>query len=162
MKLTHLSHDAVLYVAMNMRQSDREEIYNLRWEENPFVVMQDTMLHRNFAWVAWVGETPCAVFGGAPRHPGVWEMFMYATDDLPKIGLALTRFAVRTAVPTLRDLGAHRLQADSHSGHTDAHKWLAAIGASVEGVKRAYGKDGADYWTWVLHPAQLDKPDKVC
>lgn len=158
MILTHCSHESVLHVVRNMRARDKEEIYNLRWEPNPFVIMNEVMAQSNFAWVAWLDDKPAAVFGGAPLHPGVWSMFAFATDEFPRLALGLTRFAVKTVIPTLfGEMGAHRLQCDSHEKHIDAHRWLARMGASKESVKKSFGQDGADYFTFTI----LKKVDKA-
>lgn len=151
MILSHCDHETVLYVVKNMRERDREEIYNLRWDDNPFTILNDVMAQRNFAWVAWHENKPAVVFGGAPLHPGVWSMFCFGTDVFHHLALGLTRFAKQTVMPTLfGEMEAHRLQCDSHEKHVSAHKWLRVLGASREGVKRAYGRDGADYHTYAV------------
>lgn len=151
MNLSHVDYDPVLYVVRNMRARDAEEIYNLRETDNPFDVMNSVMALRNFAWIAWHDGRPAVVFGGAPRHPGVWSMFCFATDDFPKLALGLTRFAKTTVLPTLfGDLGARRLECDSHEKHVSAHRWLGLLGAEREAIKRNYGKDGANYYTFAL------------
>lgn len=151
MILTHCSHDTVLHVAMHMREMDKREIYGLRWEDNPFQIMNEVMARADFAWVAWWEGKPAVVLGGAPMHPGVWSMFMFGTDDFPRLALGLTRFAKKTAIPTLfGQLGAHRLQAHSHAEHHDAHRWLRRLGAAPESTLGGYGRDGSDYQLWVL------------
>lgn len=158
MKISHLSHESVLHVIRNMRERDREEIYNVRFDDNPFHLLNDVMAHQQFAWVGWLGEKPVAVFGGAQEHPGVWSMFAFATDDFPRIALALTRFGVRVVIPTLfGQVGAHRLHCDSHEKHASAHKWLKNMGAEREAVKSGYGRDGADYFTFVIRPKRSTK-----
>lgn len=151
MILTHCSHDAVLYVVKNMRERDQEEIYNLRWDDNPFMILNDVMAQKNFAWIAWLDEKPAVVIGGAPVRPGVWSMFCFGTDEFPRLALGLTRFASKNIVPTLfGELGAHRLQCDSHEKHVTAHKWLKMFGAEIEAVKAGYGRDGSNYFSFVI------------
>lgn len=160
MNLTNLDHDAVLYVARNMRESDKEEIYGLREKACPFQLMNDAMAAKSFSWVAWLDGRPVAVFGGMPRQPGTWSMYCFATDEFPRLALGLTRFAKKAVLPTLfGQLGAHRLECDSHESHVSAHRWLRLLGAELEAVKRQYGKDGADYFSFVLLSA-IDKSDK--
>jgi hypothetical protein len=158
MILSHCSHEPVLHVVKNMRERDREEIYNLRWDDNPFTILNDVMARKNFAWVAWLDERPAAVFGGAPLHPGVWSMFCFATDDFPRLALGLSRFAIKTVVPTLfGEMGAHRLQCDSHEKHVSAHKWLKLLGAEREAIKAGYGRDGANYFSFVIQSKKSTK-----
>jgi RimJ/RimL family protein N-acetyltransferase len=79
-------------------------------------------------------------------------MFAFATDKFPRLALGLTRFAKKTVIPTLfRDLGAHRLQCESHEKHTSAHRWLELLGAEQESVLRGYGKDGSNYFQYVIY-----------
>lgn len=150
MILSHCTHETVLHVAMNMRAADAEEIYGLRWEDNPFVITNEVMAQRDFAWVAWHDNKPAIVIGGAPLHPGVWQVFCFGTDDWRRLALPITRFTKKNFVPKLWELGARRLQADSHQNHTDAHNWLRRLGAAPESVRKGYGRDGADYLHFVL------------
>lgn len=151
MNLSHCSHETVLHVVRNMRERDKEEIYNLRFDDNPFVIMNDVMGRRDFAWVAWLDGKPAAVFGGAPLHPGVWSMFAFATDEFPRLALGLTRFAKKTVIPMLLgEMGAHRLQCETHEKHASAHHWLKLLGAGCESVKKGYGRDGADYFVYTI------------
>jgi hypothetical protein len=162
MKLSTCSHDTVLHVVRNMRSRDCDEIYNLRWDDNPFSVMNTVMARPDFSWVAWHEDRPIAVFGGMPRHPGVWSMFCFATDEFGKVALGLTRFARHTVVPTLFDkMGAHRLECESHEKHFTAHRWLGLMGANFEGVKRQYGKDGSDYFVFTVHKSRQKQHDPL-
>lgn len=150
MKLSHCSHESVLYVAKNMRERDREEIYGTRFEDNPFHLTYDVMAQSSFAWVAWRDELPAVVIGAGQRHPGVWSVFCFGTDQFGRVAIDLTRFVTKQMVPKLFEIGAHRLECDSHIKHTDAHRWLKICGAWQEGVKRGYGRDGSDYLTFVI------------
>lgn len=150
MMISECSHEAVLHVARNMRARDKEEIYGLRRRENPFDIVNDVMA-QPLAWVAWLDGMPAAVFGGCEMRPGVWSMFAFATDEFPRLALPLTRFALKQVIPRLfRDLGAHRLQCESHEKHADAHRWLHHLGATRESVKVGFGKDGSNYFEFVI------------
>lgn len=158
MQLTDCDYESVLYVARHMREMDKREIYALRFADEPFHLMNDVMAQPHFSWIGWHQGLPCAVFGGMEIHPGVWSMFMFATDDFPKIALGVTRFAKNGLLPQLWGrLSAHRLQAHSHEGHRDAHRWLKRLGCEKEAVLRGYGRDGSDYGLWVLRKPLDDK-----
>lgn len=150
MILTPPAHDTVHFVTHNMRARDREEIYGLRFTDNPFVITNEVMAQPSFAWVAWHDRLPAAVFGGMERHPGVWSMFAFGTDSFGHIARPLTRFAKTSVIPRLWELGAHRLQADSHEKHREAHLWLERLGARRESVRVAYGRNGSNYFHYVL------------
>src|SRR3546814_8852990 len=70
--------------------------------------------------------------------PGVWSMFMFATNEISNIGLGLTKFVARRMIPGLLDQGAHRLEARSMDGHVDAQSWLETFGAAREAT--LYGR----------------------
>lgn len=161
MRLSHCTEACVWDVVENMRERDKEEIYGLRQSEDPRFVVHDVMAMANFSWVAWLDDMPQAVFGGGEVRPGVWSMFAFATDKFPRLALGLTRFAKKTVIPTLfNELGAHRLQCESHEKHASAHRWLKSLGADCEAVKRGFGKDGSNYLEFVILKP-VDKPDKV-
>jgi len=144
-----MTHEAVFYVVN--RAHDLEEIYTLQGHRDPFLITNAAMAYQNFGWVAWADE-PAAVFGAAPIHAGVWNVFLLATAQFPKVMLGLTQFAKRTVVPKLFDeLGAHRLQCDLHEKHKFVHRWVElSFGAWREGVMENYAPDGADYFRYVL------------
>lgn len=104
------------------------------------------------AAIAYHAGRPAAVIGVSPKPwPGVWDAWAYGTDDLPKVSLSLTKYALRTLKPYLLTRGAHRLEAASRINHAEAHSWLRALGARDEGILHKFGRDGADYamfgWT---------------
>lgn len=147
MQISPVEHEPVLYVAKHMRAIDREEIYGLRNHENPFLITNDTMAAASFSWVAWHGGWPAVVIGGRELWPGRWSMHCFGTDQFAKLGLPLTRFVKQHMLPTLfGDLGAKRLEADSLATHTDAHRWMEALGAHRESVKKSYGRNGETYF----------------
>lgn len=161
MRLSHVSEACVWDVVEKMRDRDKQEIYGLRHSEDPALIVRDVLAMANFSWVAWLDDMPQVVFGGGEVRPGVWSMYAFATDEFPRLALGLTRFVKKTIIPTLfNDLGAHRLQCDSHVAHTDAHKWLNMLGGEVESWKKGFGKDGSTYLEFVILKA-IDKPDKI-
>lgn len=160
MILSHCTHETVFDVCMRMRAIDREEIYGLRYEPNPFVLTNDVMAQANFAWVVWWEERPAAVLGAGPAHPGAWQMFAFGTDDFTKVAKGMTRFISRTMLPALfGDLNARVLYADSHENHTEAHTWLRWFGAEPV-LLPGWGKDGADYLRFMLTPASWQSSTK--
>src|SRR3546814_16413852 len=71
--------------------------------------------------------------------PGVWSMFMFATNEISNLGLGLTKFVARRMITGLLDHGAHRLEARSMDGHVDAQSWLETFGAAREATLSGYG-----------------------
>lgn len=150
MRLTDLSVDAVLHVAENMRQADKDEIYCGRWTDSPYDLATDVVSAGGVSMVAWSGEDPIAVVGAVPVTPTLWSVLMFATDRLPEIGLPLTRFLKRTMVQTIfsPSVGGLRAECRSAVGHTEAHRWLELIGFKREALLRAVGKNGEDFYLY--------------
>lgn len=143
---------SVRWVIEHMREWDRTEIFATRTSDDNEAFMAAVEGAGSVSWV--VGDDgPIAVFGCAPMWPGVWSMWLFATDEFPQIGLSVTKMIVRSIVPMLWDAGAHRLQCHSIEGHVDAQRWLGVIGARRESTLPAYGKGKEDFHLYVW-----DKP----
>lgn len=156
MKLARLNVLDVVYVARNMRERDRLEINATNRNEDPDdFAMRVVQYYGDFSGVAWDDRRPVACFGCTEAHPGVWEAWMFATDDLPGIGLELTRHLKKVMLPHLIALGAHRVEARSMAGHEDAHRWLKSLGAVQEARLRRYGKHGEDFILFRLDPVDV-------
>lgn len=145
--------EMVRHVAHNMREWDRREIFATRSDDDPDALAAAALACGRISWVAGRGEEPIAAFGCAPLWPGVWSMWLFATDDFHQIGIYVTRLVVKSIVPMMFDAGAHRLEARSMEGHTDAQRWLEVIGAQREGGPlRGYGRKGQDFHVYTWHP----------
>lgn len=137
--------DLVLQVAENMREWDRREIFATRTNDSTAELVDSVQRCGAVSWVAGRGERPIAAFGCAPLWTGVWSMWLFATDDFPQIGISVTRLVVKSIVPMLMEAGAHRLEARSMEGHTDAQRWLEVIGAQREGTLARFGREAQDF-----------------
>ena len=138
---------SLAYIAVNMRQADRDEIYNVAGHNNPFILVQQTLdaARLGSAVVALHGDRPVAVLGVVPRHAGVCTAYAYGTPDFPRVALSLTRYALNVMRPALIKAGYHRLECQSRFDHHDAHRWLQRMGFKPEGVLKCYGSDRSDY-----------------
>jgi hypothetical protein len=137
---------SVMRVCSNMRPADREEIFALRWSDNPMDLAEDTLAVRGPKWVAHVDKYgPVAVYGAAPMWPGVWSLWLYGTPDFDRCGGSLSRHLRRVMMPALAIAGAHRAEARSLSTHTEAHSWLERLGGRREATLHGYGKNGEDF-----------------
>lgn len=139
---------SLAFIAVNMRQSDKDEIYNVIGHNNPFLLAQQTLnASRMGQAVVAHGRDgqPIACMGFMARHPGVCQAYAYGTDGFQSAALALTRYALRVMKPALIASGFHRLQCESRADHHDAHRWLETLGFRREGILKQYGSDGSDY-----------------
>lgn len=135
----------VLFVAQNLRERDRVELFATRFTDDPDGIAHDAVRSGNFRWGAYLDGEPVAMFGGFPRWPGVWTMWAYGTDKWPSVVRAITRFGLNFIAPALYHAGAHRMDALSYAGHDDARQWLQFLGAEAEFTLEKWGKNGEDF-----------------
>jgi hypothetical protein len=155
--LTEIDLDSVQFIAFNMRDTDKEEIFNIleydcayRFGWEAFTIFNS----KGRARIAWHQGRPAALIGLVEERPAVWNISMFGTNDLKLVAFECMRWA-RTNIPELiaPPHNGRRLQCDSRVGHEDAHKFLRALGAEPEGPPmRHYGKDGGDYirFVWIF------------
>ena len=138
------------FIIANMRSWDRKEIFATRTDDDPTALAEAALACGPISWVAGRDALPIAAFGCAPMWNGVWSLWLFATDDFGRIGISVTRLVVKSIIPMMVQAGAHRLEARSMEGHTNAQAWLEMIGASREATLRGYGRDGQDFhvYTW--------------
>jgi hypothetical protein len=145
MTLDKLDYNGLYTIAENMRPADAREIYATRWDEDPGSVAREALaLSYDFGWIAAKDDRPICAIGAVSPHPGLWSVWMFATPEFPKIGLGVTKFALRYMKPALLQTG-HRLECRSIDGHTDAHKWLEFCGFTRESSLPKYGKNGETF-----------------
>ena len=149
MILEGLSFGAAYHVALRMRALDAEEVFATRFDEDRGRLAYEASSRAPYAWCAGKDEPICCV-GVVQLWPGVWEAWMYATDRFAEIGLPLTRFAKRGIIPAVAAAGAHRIHCHSIEGHTQAHRWLEALGAVREAEKPMFGKGGQTFYVYRL------------
>lgn len=145
MTLAPLTYEPVLYVAENMREWDKREIYATRWDDDPASLARDAMVVPDFAWLASHGGEPVAAFGAIPLHPGVWSVWLFGTDNFSKIGFSLTKTLKRSMLPALVEHGVHRLECLSMEGHVVAQRWLEGFGAKPERLVPEYGRNRENF-----------------
>lgn len=139
----------MVHVARNMRDMDRREIFNLMRIDDPFFLAH-WAAQADFKYVGTYDGEAVVAFGALEMWPKVWNIFMFATNDFPKVGLAAMRFMKQNLVPDVMAVGAHRAQCHSAEYHYEAHAFLRRMGAVQEGpVMKNYGKDGSGYLTFV-------------
>jgi len=151
------------FIACNMRQADRSEIYNVIGHNNPFILAGQTLdaTGMGVGCVAYAGSLPVGVIGACGVHPGVCCAFAYGTDDFPRVALSLTRYALTVIRPWLKDQGFHRLECKSRFDHVHAHRWLRLFGMANEGTLTGYGSDGSDYFQFGVSTHVLRKNAKA-
>lgn len=149
--IRHADFNAASYVACNMREKDYAEIFSTRDnDETPFDIANEVMFAGFSAGVAFVAydenEQPVCVFGAHQKWQGVWDVFMFATDDFDSVASEVTKFIKKSLIKMILMAGAHRAECKSLSTHDDAHKWLKFFGAKKESTLKGYGRNGEDFY----------------
>lgn len=147
-----------LFVIERMRDWDRREVFATRFDDDETALLREMSvgaLHGQQAWIAGRDDCPVAVYGHLPLWPGVWSMWLVATDNFRSIGKSMTRQVRDVILPALFGAGAHRLECRSMEGHSDAHRWLELLGARREATHRGYGRGGEDFHLYVWEAARV-------
>ena len=149
--------ELVHHVALHMRDDDFTEISAMGWcddrdELADFLAHAHRLNGDTCHAFGDKPDNPIAIAGAMAIRPGVWSVFMFATNDWPKIENEGTRWAIRSFFPSFIAAGAHRVECQSHTGHAKAHQWLEFFGFKQESLLRAYGANGEDFINYVWIP----------
>lgn len=150
---------ALLHIASNLRDADRQEIGPLLWEFTPEALAERAMSATNSLTRVWAYRgAPVAILGAVPLWPNVWSAWAFGTDEWPRVVLRMTRYARRFMLPAIYGSGAVRVQAISLAARADSEGWMRrCFGARVESTLHAYGAGGEDYRMLVLGRAELER-----
>lgn len=149
MKATELYPDGVHYVVERMRSKDQDEVFATQWNNDRSSFANHILRVGDFGFVLHHDDGEPIVCGGAvPMWPGVWSVWMFATDRFDEIALSTTKFGWRVFFPALEQANWHRLECRSLSTHKIAHKWLESFGAYKESESPGYGKTGETFYVY--------------
>ena len=134
------------YVVRHMRRDDRREIFATRWRQDEQEFAQQLYEGTNFGQLALSHDgTPVAAFGAVEMWPGVWSVWLFATDDWPAVAAKVTRHLRRQFIPFILSKHAHRAECMAIADRPVVHRWLKYLGAQPEAVLRKYGKNQEDF-----------------
>lgn len=151
MTLVDANYPDLLYLAKNMREMDRREIFATKWSERPEDLATECMAPAVSAFCKiGVLKKPVVAIGAVPIWPGVWSVWMFATPEFHKVSLSLHRYVVKIFAPTLR-ANCHRAECRSLSSHTEAHAWMTSLGAAHEATLKGFGKNREDFHVFAWH-----------
>ena len=152
MPLRALNLPDVWAVAQEMRAADRREIFATRFDEDALALAEDIIASEPVgAIVAAADGAAVAALGGIEMWPGIWSLWMFATDRWPEVAKETTRFARRVLWPALLRLRLKRGECRSALEHETAHRWLRFLGGEIEAIYPAYGKGGETFIGFVIY-----------
>lgn len=156
MRIDYATQADIVYVATRMRDSDYREFSALLPVSSRYGMVDELAKrysYRDDVMVAKLNGEPVAIGAAFEARPNVITLFFFATDKLPLIGGALTRFMKQRFFPRLVTAGVHRFECVSIEGHTQAHRWIRTLGLTPETPEplRGYGKNGENFiqFSWV-------------
>lgn len=163
---------SALHVCRNMRAVDAEEIFAMRPDHDAFALYRDIAgMGPRHLWLEIARPTadlrPVALFGVIGTSPGCGLAHLIGTNGLSLPFAQIIANRIRNdVIPAMIAEGLHRVEANSLSTHSWAHRFLRACGARKEGpLRRAMGKNGEDFQTFVWIKTELpprlnpDHPD---
>ena len=136
-------------VCSSLRHDDRKEIMGTRWDESHESLVSSFVHIRGGKFAAIHDDRAVCIFGITPVYPGVGQGWLIGTDEIGKCGVEIAH-AAKKIIKAVFDLDTHRVQAFSAAFHTQAHQWLEMIGFHRESVMKQFGKDGSDYFCYVI------------
>lgn len=142
------NRENVTHICTNLRALDHHELSAETMDGGIDEIIDNTMMSGPLAFVFGDEAGPIAVVGATQMTATRYQVFMYATDDFKTIWKPLTRFIIRGIMPQLLAQGMLRGECRSLADHLPAHEWLEYLGAKFEGVCRANGNNGEDYFLY--------------
>ena len=159
MRIEEATYETTHQVALAMREPDYLEFSAVSAATSRVALAEDLANRLSGAGlVGYSGDDPVCVGVVVVSRPNVVSLGFFATDRFPEIGLGITRYIKNTLFPKLRDAGIHRIEAVSMSTHTEAHRWLEALGLSQEtGEMRGFGKNGESFiqFAWSKYAGEV-------
>jgi hypothetical protein len=139
------------YILMNLPPESAAEIAATRGAgpEVPTQIADMCEIFKRYAAICYKNGEPVAIMGAIPCHAGVWTAYMLATTRMSEVVWTLTKWARRVFFPALRDLGAHRVEAQSIATYHKTHRWIRAIGAKQEALIPRFGRNREDFIRFV-------------
>lgn len=134
----------ILYVTRNIRDKDRHEIENTRFEFDPVNLSIEAMSWTGGRWCVSKNHLPIAVGGIAYVHPTLARGWAWGTNDFGKSAIEIVRACRQSINKLFQETDIRRLEALSWEHH-DSHKFLKAIGLNQVQEMENYGKNGDDY-----------------
>ena len=134
-----------------MRVRDRDEFEavfgNERAAEIP-ALLAERYGRRSDCFVCYrVRGAPVVCGGFLELRPRTVSLLMFATDELPTIGLPFTRW-VRQRMSNMERAGVHRFECMTLAGYFSMHRWLGLLGLEREGEHHGWGANGERFLSY--------------
>lgn len=140
----------VKFLAENMREQDRREIFATQFHESPSLYARDCMAACQAAITAYTvwpagAERPAAFIGVVWMTPAAAFAFMFGTGEIRRIAAPLSFYIRERMIPNLKFAGLRRVETRSLKANRTACRWLRWLGAAEEAELPGFGKRGETF-----------------
>lgn len=152
MKIDVPTRADVLEVAGNLRAKDMAELIaaNPGFDADSIpLLMADRYGDSEHALGAWLDDEPIAIGAIVPTGDGAAQIGLFATDEFPRIALAMTRFIRNRLIPQYEAHGFRRFECASVAGYDEAHRWIETLGLKRAETLPGIGAGGEDFIRFV-------------
>lgn len=91
-------------------------------------------------------DEPIAIFGGYFVINGVYQLWGLVGEAVKQCPLSFAKSAKLFLEYQIERLSIRRVQLSVRCDCPEIWKWAVFLGFKCEGIMRAYGPDGSDYW----------------
>ena len=142
----------LMALAGSMKDIQRRALLSLTSDEHPGPSMARLWDNKPIGGAFERAGFLIAVAGAVEVHPGVASTFLYATDDMGKVILELSRY-FKLLFAHLKGMGFHRVHSLGLANDPEGRRWKEdVLGAWPEAHLEKFGKGGEDF---VLHAILL-------
>lgn len=153
-EITDITEAQVAYIARHMRDSDRREIFAVRWNDDEDELVRDVTMVAGKLWRVWLWDgEPVAINGVVPIRPGVVNCASFGTDKWRNVIRPMTHWSREWLIPCLQVSHYHRGEAYVAASNIQSRRWLRALGANVEAYLHHFGRNKEDF---ILYAWRLD------
>lgn len=141
------------FIAANMRQSDREEIYCQLPENSTSVELAAACFSSSEKWrfVVHRHGQPVAAFGFSWINVCALQAWAWGTVELRYVAPAIGKHCLSLRAEAI-DAGIRRIEARSLKQHVTAGRWLEGLGFAFACALKQHGRDGEEFilWEWTI------------
>lgn len=103
-------------------------------------------IERSICVTFHAGGKVLAIVGYSPIHRNAGELWSVTSDDLKGHSIEFHRKCIRALDAFVAANNIKRLQMVVKEGFVQGENWAMSLGFTLEGLMKAYGSDGSNYW----------------
>jgi hypothetical protein len=153
----------VSWIAANMREHDKREIYCQLSHESPQQLAYE-LLHVSprIAYTAQIDGAPAIAYGLVEYRPGYGELWAFGIDRLMYGAIRDVTDHINGELHDMlvADKRLQRIECRSMADHRRAHRWIEQIDLSRVCDLPCWGKNGEDFILFARTRREIDEREK--